>query len=711
MTHQALGKQFASDTFHPEKFVKDLSSQCIGADELRQQRAKIQELSDSTSALLKRNVYQNYIQFIETAKEISHLESEMYQLSQLLCDQRSLLSVLGTNQSANVVFDDPDDDELLPKEPLDPQEESKQKLVQLLENVEGAMSLVDTPGRVCLHEGSLLELDALEGLPLKRVHAYLFNDILMVASWLANSGRRGSQRYRMQAVYDLQSLAVVNVRDLGSVKLAFKLLAFPDTRVFQCATATSKKEWLEKCDLAKKQKSSQPESINEETSTKASQLLPTSRSVSVESNGMVVTIESEEEYTEPLPEWILEISEDLDSCIAQRHYEEAYNLLEKAKIYFGDASNNSQSDIQAKLDEKAIALVSVLTKELESSTEAKSLQGGGLRSARRAVRLLMQLGHSAQACQLYLRLCSVALKARLKRVKREGSTVAYVKQLSAIAFSNIADMAREFLKNFPQDTNCNSALLVWCSHEIKLLASHLEKQIFIPQVSLSTLVECIVTIRNHCDQLAQLGMDFRCQLDNQLRAPLSRALQETGDKYVDAVKVRAAEDVWKPCQFDTTQNFHKLQAELDDLGIALPDSYVKNEHSIPLTHNTLAFSKLYVGLLEDCLNAATPEIVSAIEGVLISVLQVQVQHLQSSLANPRLKQERKLVLDNARYIHDVIIARSLDLHKSVTGHRFERLLALQKQLAGWEQPTVGSPSKPRPAPRTSVPKYSTTEYI
>lgn len=62
----------------------------------------------------------------------------------------------------------------------------------------------------------------------------------MVASWLANGGKRGPPRYKMQAVYNLESLAIVNVRDHGTVKLAFKLLAFSDTRVFQCPTATSK---------------------------------------------------------------------------------------------------------------------------------------------------------------------------------------------------------------------------------------------------------------------------------------------------------------------------------------------------------------------------------------------------------------------------------------------------------------------------------------
>jgi hypothetical protein len=38
----------------------------------------------------------------------------------------------------------------------------------------------------------------------------------------------------------LDSLAVVNVRDLGGLKHAFKLLVFPETRLFQCANAPAK---------------------------------------------------------------------------------------------------------------------------------------------------------------------------------------------------------------------------------------------------------------------------------------------------------------------------------------------------------------------------------------------------------------------------------------------------------------------------------------
>ena len=46
-------------------------NECVGGSELQQRKAKIQEFSDKTSSKLKKHVYANYMQFIETAKEIS----------------------------------------------------------------------------------------------------------------------------------------------------------------------------------------------------------------------------------------------------------------------------------------------------------------------------------------------------------------------------------------------------------------------------------------------------------------------------------------------------------------------------------------------------------------------------------------------------------------------------------------------------------------
>ena len=59
-----------SDCF-PHVDVRDLSAQCDTDAELQDHRKRIQTLSEETAISLKKNVYKNYMQFIETSKEIS----------------------------------------------------------------------------------------------------------------------------------------------------------------------------------------------------------------------------------------------------------------------------------------------------------------------------------------------------------------------------------------------------------------------------------------------------------------------------------------------------------------------------------------------------------------------------------------------------------------------------------------------------------------
>lgn len=153
-------------------------------------------------------------------------------------------------------------------------------------------------------------------------------------------------------------------------------------------------------------------------------------------------------------------------------------------------------------------------------------------------------------------------------------------------------------------------------------------------------------------------MDFRYQLDGQLRSPLAKAIQDAGEKYVDIVKVHVAEDTWRPTNLETSKNLQKLLSELDDLGVTVPSSYLTNNCWIQLTNNTLTFSKLYVSLLEDCLSVATPELMATIDGVLVSVMRAQVQHVCGSLTDPKLKQE-VMNVSLINYIVMVVIKKYL----------------------------------------------------
>lgn len=47
--------------------------ECVGGSALQQCKSKIQSYGEQTSSALKKHVYANYMQFIETAKEISRM--------------------------------------------------------------------------------------------------------------------------------------------------------------------------------------------------------------------------------------------------------------------------------------------------------------------------------------------------------------------------------------------------------------------------------------------------------------------------------------------------------------------------------------------------------------------------------------------------------------------------------------------------------------
>merc|ERR1712141_341741 len=68
-------------------------------------------------------------------------------------------------------------------------------------------------------------------------------------------------RFKYSCLYELDSLAVVNVRDFGGIKYAFKLLVFPDARLFQCANSEAKLAWMEAFEGAKRNRQKQHDEI------------------------------------------------------------------------------------------------------------------------------------------------------------------------------------------------------------------------------------------------------------------------------------------------------------------------------------------------------------------------------------------------------------------------------------------------------------------
>ena len=111
--------------------------------------SQVQKLVDQTNLLLKKNVYKNYTLFIETAREISVLEGEMYQLSHLLTDQKDGLHLLLETSMTNDRLEIPRDDGDAAISKGD--DETKKNLAFLLEKVEGEERPVSTNLMIIAH--------------------------------------------------------------------------------------------------------------------------------------------------------------------------------------------------------------------------------------------------------------------------------------------------------------------------------------------------------------------------------------------------------------------------------------------------------------------------------------------------------------------------------------------------------------------------------
>ncbi|CAD0204398.1 unnamed protein product [Chrysodeixis includens] len=677
-------EKFAVPDFAPERYVKELAKSCVGGEELQQQKDKIQSLAEETASALKKNVYENYMQFIETATEISHLEAEMYKLSHLLSEQRTVLTTLSHASilgNENAISRESLDNHDVEAERVE--EQRKNKLNLIAEKVEGCVNLLDVPDRTLLHEGDLLEIDAEENTALQRMHVYLFNDCLMLTSWISN--RRGPNRYKFQVSYPISTLAVVNVRDLGSVKQAFKVLAFPDTRVFQCNSFTIKKDWLDKFDVAKKlyiEKENIKQKKKDGQEKPKPELLE-SPSLSVE--------ELPSPQIAPLPEWLADVTEELDVLIVERHFQKTYELMVSAQKALDTEENKShpqRSDLLKRIEQKQKVLIEILLKELDVTHNWSPR--GGLQSSRQPVHILNKFNMTSQACELFLAICSHTVKVHVKGVQLEGSINSYVKQVGEVFFCSLSDALTEFITLFPK--NKISAFVVWASMQLRMLMSQIIKQVFTPQCALHLVLDCVQSLRDQCTLFCEFGLDLRFQMNSCLRSPIVKALREYKEKIVDSMKGKVSEDKWTPVNMHTKAGVNKFLIQMENLGLILA-KYIINETWVDLSSSTIWFAQSVITIQKVGLQLVTKDTMDVLDECIHAVFN---SRLMLSLGN-----DSSYAQKNFKFILDTVMPLMLRCYKEEVGYDNEKLVSLAKKFGVY----VAPPKK------SNITKYTSNEYL
>ncbi|XP_015282807.1 PREDICTED: exocyst complex component 8 [Gekko japonicus] len=662
-----LRRQLESGSYAADEYVKVLSQQSDGDRDLQEHRQRIQALSEETAQSLKRNVYQNYRQFIETAREISYLESEMYQLSHILTEQKGIMEAVTQallQQASATDRDDPAlggarraaaDPHANPFLPLSAKdsaanEEGRQRtLTTLLEKVEGCRDLLpESPGKYLVYNGDLVEYDADHMVQIQRVHAFLMNDCLLVAAWLPN--RRGTYRY--DALYPLDGLAVVNVKDNPPMKDMFKLLMFPESRIFQAENAKIKKEWLEVLEETKRNRVlSEKRRLEEEAPARAPPPAPPETTNPFEEDEEEEST-PEEEIVDLSLEWIQELPEDLDVCIAQRDFEGAVDLLDKLNEYLGDKPvTQLVRELRAKVDERIRQLTDVLVFELSPD---RSLRGGP-RATRRAVSQLIRLGQSTKACELFLRNREAAVHTAIRQLRIEGATLLYIHKLCHVFFTSLLETAREFETDFAGNSGCYSAFVVWARSAMRMFVDAFSKQVFDSKESLSTAAECVKVAKEHCKQLSEIGLDLTFIIHALLVKDIKGALQSYKDIIIEATKHRNSEEMWRRMNLMTPEALGKLREEMRSCGVTSFDQYTGDDCWVNLSYTVVAFTKQTMAFLEEALKLYFPELHMVLLESLVEIILVAVQHVDYSLRCEQDPEKKAFIRQNASFLYETVL--------------------------------------------------------
>lgn len=596
-------QEFANENFNADDYVKRLVKERVAGSELSDYKKQLQKEKEDVSLGLKKKVFENYNQFIETAREISRkftsqsppashfkhfesfsdLESEMYQLSHILVDQRSLIEQIREesllDDQKNVIGEpDAGDTE---------QDQNKKAIAIIKDALIGYPKSLDE--KFFIHEGSLIELDPNDYRPVCRSHLFLFNDILIIAKI------KHDKKLEFMTEYETKKLAVINIKELTGVKNAINIITSDGSRIYQTINAAAKTEWIEKFEVsikfnqplsgaAKSKKGPAPQpprTLQKQKSSIETQSIGSDATLSPTASIMTENL---------APEWLNSAPEEIQAEIAQRHFEDSLTLIQKCEDYMHkNPTFYNSEDIHDKVKSLKTILSSVLLHEL-STAQCRDLQSV-LRSSRRLLKLLVEMGKSREASSILLKVCTTAIRTSQRQARRNNLPV------SELFFCDLAQVASEFLRAFQTQVACTSALVVWSNDELQYFSQQLIKHYLTKGTSLETVAKVVESVREPCAQLTKIGLDLSYYMEGLLRGSLEQLIEESRCRLIE--NIGRTEEIWQPYNLGSKSNLRVLVKELNAMGIDLTE-LVTGDTWINLTQSTVNFCRHFLSVTESC---------------------------------------------------------------------------------------------------------------
>ncbi|EDW15208.1 uncharacterized protein Dmoj_GI22906 [Drosophila mojavensis] len=658
-------KEFDDFNFSVDKYTKELTRECVGGSDLQQRKKEIEAYNEQTSAMLKQTCKKNYMQFIQTAKEISHLESEMYQLSHILIEQRNILATMTDGKTtSNLKADSIEAESSAATEDV----ENSQATRAVKEMVQGFNGNLE--GKTFLNEGALIELDANDYRPIQRVFFFLFNDVLIVCKV------KHDKRLEFLTEYDPKRIAVINIKDLDGVKNAINIITPDGSKIYQSITAAGKSEWIEKLEEAfrfdqqkkpKKGQAPQPPNRSKQQQQQAQSKSATPEKLPEQSP----TDAQPKSLEDETPEWLSTASEEIQTLVAQRHFEDAQSLIKRTQEFLSMAQPKPkllQADvIQAKIKQQEQKLTNVLLQEL-SNSHNRNLQIA-LREVRRPLKILVEMGRSRQASATLLKVCTVSLRVAQREARRNNA------EISELFFCDLTQVACDFLCAFEQQPACVSALVVWCNAELQYFASQLIKHYLTKGTSLEAVAKCVERVRKPATKLTEIGLDISYHLEGLLRTTLESLIEESKQRLLDAVG--RTEESWQPYNLQTKSNLKRLLLELDALGIDVR-AQTTGDTWLSLTQSTVVFVRQFLQLTEHCGCLAKGEtLLQSLEHLLRDLFLAH-----HALRPPSdMSVDPNFVMKNKIFLVDNLLPIAIEKFRKTSGRQCETMRELHTKLS------------------------------
>ncbi|XP_074600420.1 exocyst complex component Exo84 [Brevipalpus obovatus] len=423
-----------------------------------------------------------------------------------------------------------------------------------------------------------------------------------------------------------------------------------------------------------------------------------------------------EQDSEMVPLWLTELSEDLDVCIAQRAFEDAVELVHKFNDHFTLypklVDDPSQAELRSRINAKIEDLIKAVSKELETVPD-QPVQSGP-RAARRAVNLLLRLGRSSSATELFLVQRGAILRYCLMQQKKEGATFQYIERMSTVFFSNVQESCKEFQRAFGLNSGGSSfaslsgtlssadslslnngtekasvfspsmamaCLVSWVKKKLKHFLDSFCVHVFTTQVPASVASDCVALVYQHCRKLrAAVHFDLVFYCDQRLRNGIERIINETREKLLEAIRHRCGNDRWLPQNFSNKPAVTKFLEEMKESGFPL-HPYVYDECKISLTSNTTSFAKSYYNSLRDLVKLSTPLTHKLVITAIVAPLEAHFQHIEKALRDNNLRSQRNTIALAAAYLGETLLPKSIEYCRDKLGSTPEELVAIRNKYA------------------------------